>query len=157
MVEFTVRKAMLSDVDVLARLIAQLGYPATADDVRRRLATVEGRDDLVALVAEIDGAAGGETAGLATAQMTPLLFVEAPRVMLTALVVDERRRGFGIGRALVDAIEAWGTERGALRLVVDSGVARAEAHAFYEHLGYANTAKRFSRILRTPPDPNVKV
>ncbi len=144
---------MPEDADAIARLLTQLGYPAGGDDVRRRLAVIGVRADVVALVAEIDG----EVAGAATAQMTPLLFVEAPRVMLTALVVDERRRGLGLGRALVHAVERWGADRGALRIVVDSGVARIDAHAFYLHLGYEHTALRFSRMLGAPPAPGQKV
>jgi len=48
----------------------------------------------------------------------------------------------------VEAVEGWAREQRAHRVTVASGLARAEAHAFYERLGYEHTARRYSRLLQ---------
>ena len=50
-------------------------------------------------------------------------------------MVDPERRSLGIGKALLDAAKAWGRERGATHLELDSAEARADAHRFYEREG----------------------
>ena len=52
------------------------------------------------------------------------------------LVVDSRARGQGIGRSLMAAAESWTRERGYTRLMLRSNTIRAEAHRFYQGLGY---------------------
>ena len=53
-----------------------------------------------------------------------------------ALVVDESRRGLGIGAALVDAALDWAAGQGFDTLRVRSNVVRERTHAFYERLGF---------------------
>jgi GNAT superfamily N-acetyltransferase len=55
---------------------------------------------------------------------------------INGLVVDEGRRGAGIGRALVAAGEAWARQRGAKEITVRSRSTRERAHRFYERIGY---------------------
>ena len=64
-----------------------------------------------------------------------------------ALVVDARYRRKGIGAALMGSIETWARERGAGVVVLNSGDGRADAHAFYERLGYENTARRYLKRI----------
>jgi GNAT superfamily N-acetyltransferase len=52
------------------------------------------------------------------------------------LVVDADARRSGAGRSLVAAAERWGAARGLPQIAVRSNVVRAEAHPFYERLGY---------------------
>jgi GNAT superfamily N-acetyltransferase len=72
---------------------------------------------------------------------------DAPVALVTALVVAEHARGLGVGRRLVDrAIEAargWG----CTRLIVTTHIRRAEAHAFYEHIGFELTGRRYVKAL----------
>ena len=66
---------------------------------------------------------------------------------MTALVVDERARGRGVGRALVDASVGWARSRGCVLLEVTSNRRRSDAHAFYEHLGFERSSYRFAKPL----------
>jgi GNAT superfamily N-acetyltransferase len=66
---------------------------------------------------------------------------------ITALVVARRARGRGIGRLLASEAEAWLAAVGAGRVMVNSGIARADAHAFYVRLGYDETGRRFVKQL----------
>ncbi|KPL22156.1 MAG: hypothetical protein AMJ93_07880, partial [Anaerolineae bacterium SM23_84] len=52
------------------------------------------------------------------------------------LVVDSNWRGRGVGRALLEAAEAWALEGGSEVMYVRSRITRVDAHAFYKHLGY---------------------
>ena len=79
--------------------------------------------------------------------MSPSLEYDEPAGKLAALVVDEARRGTGVGRALVEAIEAEARARGCGILFVTTAERRADAHAFYERLGLEYTGRRYAKTL----------
>ena len=64
------------------------------------------------------------------------------------VLVAERARGLGVGRALIERAEAVGKSLGASRLMVTTHVRRADAHAFYERLGFEFTGRRYVRAIR---------
>lgn len=123
------------DAPEVALLSGQLGYPATTAVVERRFAAMAGREDLVALVAED---AAGTLIGWIQAHAETLLESD-PVPVIGGLVVRERARGRGVGRALLRAVEAWAAGRGYPGLRVRSNVVRERAHRFYEREGYART------------------
>ena len=63
------------------------------------------------------------------------------------LVVAEEAQGHGIGRMLVEAAEAWMRKHGCTLVEVTSNDRRADAHAFYRHMGYERTSIRFAKSL----------
>lgn len=136
-----VRTAEASDSDALARLCTQLGYPAQPSDMPARLAQLRNDPNVRALVAT-DGDA---VVGLITTQVRYTMNHATPIAQITMLVVDEAQRGKGIGRALVDASEAWARECGCQRIVVTTALNRAGAHAFYESVNYAHTGRRYGK------------
>ncbi len=138
----TIRDARADDADAVARLLTQLGYPSDPGAVDERLERLRVVGDRV-LVAELDG----DVVGLAHLQVTPAIERDRPAAKLGALVVDEVRRGNGIGRALVAAIEDEARLRGCELLFVTTGKRRHDAHAFYERVGLEPTGRRYSRTL----------
>ena len=64
------------------------------------------------------------------------------------LVVADGVSGRGIGRALVDAAEAWARERGLRNLTLHTGAFNANARAFYAALGFAEEEVRLTRPVR---------
>jgi GNAT superfamily N-acetyltransferase len=54
------------------------------------------------------------------------------RAWVEDLAVHPARRSEGIGKAVLDGAKAWGRERGATHLELDSAETRADAHRFYE-------------------------
>lgn len=138
-----VRSATLADADSIASLLEELGYPSSAADVSRRLATMIAVDGQSTLVA---GGADG-IVGLANVQRLPVLHSNLPVAQLMLIVVAQRARRRGIGRILVAASERWAVEQGCTRMLVTSGEERAEAHAFYEAIGYHHYARRFSKRI----------
>lgn len=63
------------------------------------------------------------------------------------LVVHESHRRRGVGTALLRRAGEVAAEVGCKRLELDSAHHRAEAHAFYESLGFQNRALLFSKSL----------
>ena len=127
-----IRGARISDAADLAPLSGQLGYPATAHEVRARLERLLADPAQAVFVVEIEGMLAGWIH-----VMDSVTVESGPAVEIRGLVVDEARRGSGLGRALVERGEAWARQRGVSAMTVRSNVVRAGAHAFYERLGYA--------------------
>jgi len=93
-----------------------------------RLGAAVASEDAEVLVADVDGAVVGIC--------TVYLDIDSVRFGLRAwvedLAVHPDHRSAGHGKALLDAAKAWGRERGAAHLELDSGESRADAHRFYE-------------------------
>jgi len=134
----TLRTARPEDAEQIAPLLGQLGYPATAEQVRGRLPRVD------ALVAEQDA----RVVGLAATHLRHNLERDAPTCRLTALVVDEDARRQGIGRALLDAVVADAQRQGCERMEVALRPHRKEAEALYRSLGFEERPLRLVRQLR---------
>jgi GNAT superfamily N-acetyltransferase len=141
MTDITIREALASDAVALATLCTQLGYPMGPAAVPSRLDRLAVDGNARVLVAERSDI----IVGLATIHLRYTMNHHAPIAQLTLLVVDEKHRSVGVGRALVRAAEAWARERGSERLVVTTALHRAVAHAFYERLGYVHTGRRYAR------------
>jgi GNAT superfamily N-acetyltransferase len=139
-----IREANPGDAEALARLSAQLGYPADAGTIAQRLRVIAAHGAGVVLVAS------GEEAVTGFAQVVPQRFlIAAPFVELAALVVDEKARGSGVGAALLQAAEQWARERGFATMRVRSNVIRERAHRFYLREGYAEKKRQavFIKLL----------
>jgi predicted N-acetyltransferase YhbS len=140
--DVSVRPARAEDCGRLAALIGQLGYEAAAPDVAERLAAM-GAEGRLVLVAELDGVVIG---CLSTSTMR-VLHRPAPVGRISMMVVDEALRGRGIGAALVRAAEQALAAQGCYMVEVTSNVRRADAHRFYERLGYERTSVRLAKEL----------
>jgi N-acetylglutamate synthase-like GNAT family acetyltransferase len=139
----TVRSAELADVEGLARLFRELGYPTAADGLLVRLKTMLADPRADVLVAEDRGT----LLGLATIFFVPVAHESAPWCRITTLVVDEARRGHGVGRMLVEAAESAAREAACSRIEVTSALHRSDAHRFYDSLGYRRTSAHFLKRL----------
>ena len=137
-----IRDARPDDADAVARLLDQLGYPAEPSAIVSRLERLAIVGDRV-VVAEI----GGEVVGLAHLQVTPAIEYDRPAAKIGALVVDDSHHGEGIGRALVEALEAEARARGCALLFLTTSAQRNDAHEFYRRVGLEETGKRFTKSL----------
>jgi GNAT superfamily N-acetyltransferase len=141
-----VRAAREEDAAALAALSGQLGYPATADEVRARLATIAARPGNAVLVAESLGAVAGWLHVVAVHFLECDAFAE-----IGGLVVGEAERGGGIGALLLRAAESWAAEHGLTSVRVRSNVVRAGAHRFYEREGYTLSKQQAVFVKRLGP------
>ena len=138
-----IRDAIPSDSPAIARLVNQLGYPSSAEEIRSRLAVFSGRPDYAVWVAE----SSGTVVGLVGVFLHYAVEFDGACGRLLGLVVDERYRGRGIGKKLLEVTEQWLTERRVEKLTLTSGHQRKEAHKFYRRLGYEETGLRFGKKL----------
>lgn len=145
------RPARDADAERLAELSGELGYPSTAEQVRRRFADVRALPDDAVTVAE---APDGLVVGFVHVGPWAALVVD-PGMTVHSIVVDERWRGRGIGRELMAWAEEWGRARGLTRAVLRSRAERSDAHRFYQRLGWevAKTQYSFRRRLDEAGDP----
>jgi len=64
-------------------------------------------------------------------------------------VVDSGVRRQGVGRSLMTQAETWARARGYSEVRLRSGLYRAEAHEFYQSIGYelAKTSHMFRKVI----------
>jgi ribosomal protein S18 acetylase RimI-like enzyme len=139
----TVRHATLADADPLADLMTELGYPTTAAQMTARLAAILADGDYRTFIASD----GPTIAGAIGTRTGPLYEFDEPygQIMVLVIAVGYRRRG--VGRLLLEAAEAFFSERRARFAVVTSANRRSDAHAFYEKYGYAFDGRRYKKPL----------
>lgn len=128
-----VRLATSADAVRIAGLSDDLGYPNSVERIAARIERYLQRDRDVVFVA-VD--AHDNVIGWIHGSELDLLET-GRRAEILGLVVDQRFRGQGIGRTLVDRVETWAKERGLALISVRSNVVREQSHPFYERLGYA--------------------
>jgi GNAT superfamily N-acetyltransferase len=138
-----IRDAIVEDHSTIANLLAELGYPATPDGVRQRLARLLPRDDTRVFVAE----RGARIFGALGLHRMPVLTSISDIAMIIALVVTEEARRTGVGRRLVERAEEEARLWRCGRIMVTSAERRTEAHVFYERLGYEYTGRRFAKTI----------
>jgi GNAT superfamily N-acetyltransferase len=129
--EFSIRRLTAEDAEAVAELSGQLGYPASADELRKRLEDLSLTEERVAFAAEREG----KLAGWIDASIERHLQSDAC-VVIGGLVVRDELRGLGIGKRLCEEIEAWTRSRSIPCLRVRSQIAREAAHRFYLREGY---------------------
>ena len=135
-----VRPMLLDDAADVARLSGQLGYPVDRQEIQDRLQRLSGGPDAEVFVA---ADAGGAVLGWIHVA-APRDLVSARYAEVRALVVDEAHRGRGIGKALLEAAEAWARERLFDSIRVRSNTARERTRDFYEREGYAVTKTQYN-------------
>jgi aminoglycoside 6'-N-acetyltransferase I len=108
------------------------------------------REDIAAMLRNPDGdkaawvALDGNVIGFAEAalrhdyvngcQTSPVAFLEG-------IFVTPVARGKGVGRALSEAVAAWGRRRGAREYASDALLDNRESHAFHTALGFEETER----------------
>ena len=134
-----------TDAEAVNVLVAQLGYPNDLGKTQTAIRAVLGSEVAGAFVVEDPS---GQVIGWAHVFMAPLI-ESGPNAELGGLVVDEKARGGGAGRALIERVEAWAKERGAQELNLRSNIIRDGAHEFYKHLGFEvqKTQHKFRKKL----------
>ncbi|RFS82032.1 GNAT family N-acetyltransferase [Actinomadura spongiicola] len=140
-----IRSAGVDDASRITVLLDQLGYPTEPADVAARLEYWLEDPQSTLLVAETEGV----VAGVAAMHAFPLLEHTARRGRLVALVVDDRVRGQGIGRALVDAAEDRARRLGCRDMEITSSRNRSLAHQFYAGIGYDDACGSAARFVKT--------
>lgn len=141
----TIRHVEIGDAIAVAELSEQLGYAASAEEIRQRIEAMRPfREDHLVLVA----CTGDEVVGWIGAEIARHL-QSAPHMLITGLVVKDRARSLGVGKQLCEAAEEWSRRKGISIIRVTSRMTREQAHRFYRREGYRQikTSAVFEKIL----------
>jgi GNAT superfamily N-acetyltransferase len=141
---YRIRAALADDSPQLAALMGELSYPTTSEFIQEKFAQLSSTSGTKIVVADYDG----KVIGLLSFSILPLLHLEGGLGRITALVVASQFKGRGIGKRLVAEAEAFAWNNRCARVEITSGEQRAEAHAFYEAIGYKQDSRRF---VKTKP------
>lgn len=130
-----IRSAEPSDLPRLVELSEQLGYPNSIASLTRRFEDLVQSAEHRLVVAEGDRGTDSIVAGLLYLKLHKTLFVESG-LEVGGIVVDQNFRGCGVGRMLMGYAEDVAKEWGLYYVRLSSNVKRADAHMFYESIGY---------------------
>jgi GNAT superfamily N-acetyltransferase len=136
------RDAKPGDAARLTELIHFLGHEVSEKAVRKNIATLKKAGE-TPLVATLDK----KIVGMIGMHRMVTIHRDAPVGRIPVLVVAKESQGLGLGRLLVDSAEQWCRKKGCKLIEVTSNDRRADAHAFYRHMGYERTSIRFFKKL----------
>jgi ribosomal protein S18 acetylase RimI-like enzyme len=138
-----VREAETRDLAAITGLVGQLGYPSEEGEVAERLERLAADPRSWVYVAVEEE----WVVGVAAMHVMSILERDHPIARITAMVVDERARGQGVGRALLERLEPLARAEGCDRIDLTSRYDREEAAAFYRRMGFEDTSLRFVKHL----------
>jgi GNAT superfamily N-acetyltransferase len=132
------------DAERVAELSGELGYPATADAMRSRLAQLGSLEDHIIYAACVERfVAGWIDVGIVHHLQSPS-YGE-----IGGLIVSSAYRSQGIGQKLVKAAEQWIAAKGVTTILVRSQIAREAAHRFYlqQNFSHLKTSAVFTKSV----------
>ena len=129
-----IRDYILSDLESLAILTTELGYPTTVSEMEARLVEISKNPNCRTIVAENETQVIGYIGLLKSNSWEH----NECYVRIQALVVKSEYRKYGIGKSLIAYAESWGREVGARSIVLNCGnrEERNSAHKFYVSVGF---------------------
>ena len=140
--KITLREMTVKDAPAVNLLSKQLGYPLSEDQTLQNIMAVLKSNDHTAFVAEYENRIVGWI-GASQAIMIEVM----PHCEINGLVIDERNRGRGIGKLLIDKVKQWAKEKGNDKLGLHCNIKRVEAHSFYQHLGFTELKQQKNFIM----------
>ncbi|WP_425479337.1 aminoglycoside 6'-N-acetyltransferase [Lysobacter enzymogenes] len=134
------RAAVAADRAGWARLRAQLWPQQRLEDLAEELDDWFEDARLAAFVAQDDdGLCGFAEASLRSDYVNGT--ESSPVAFLEGWYVAPRRRGQGVGRALIAAVESWGRERGCRELASDALLDHLDSQRAHEACGFEETER----------------
>lgn len=131
-IQITVRVATALDAPIIAQLNTAFNGPGTtAAAIALQLERCTGIETLY--LAEVEGRA----VGYACLRQVPTICSTEPWAELTELYVAPTHRQLGVGRALIERIEADARAGNASDLFLLTGFKNTGAHHFYHRVGYS--------------------
>src|SRR3712207_5336435 len=99
-----IRSAQSADVETLANLMTELGYPTSSEQMRGRFEAISDDSSYGTLVAEREG----EVLAMVGLRFERSYGSDDTCARIRALVVAPEHRGKGVGRALISGAEGLG-------------------------------------------------
>ena len=89
----------------------------------------------------------GEAVGFISSLWSYALGCEVGFILITGLAVKADMHNKGIGTKLIQHTENYAREKGISHIILNTGVQRTAAHAFYKSKGYDNHSWCFTKPL----------
>ena len=137
-----IREGVAADAGTLAVLLEQLGHPLSEHEVFKKIELFS-TDGFRILVCEI----GQRVTGFISLHWFDKFHSIGKTGRITALCVDEKFRGIGIGGSLVIAAENLLTAKGCREIEVTTNMRRQLTPDFYRKHGYTEQSRHFVKTL----------
>jgi len=138
-----VRDAEIGDAHAIAGLLDELGYPQEKPALEARIKKLSKRMSDRVLVAVRES----QVVAVLSLHIMPMFHLGGRVCRVTSLVVSEKYRKKYIGRRLMDMAEAYARASDCVQVEVTSNDRRADAHLFYDRLGYTAESQRFVKKI----------
>lgn len=139
-----IRKAINEDVTKILDLFTQLGFESTKEKL---ISFFENNTELpksFLYVAEQNK----NILGAMDFSIVEYFYYQKPVLCIRAMVIDETKRGQGLGQKLIKFAEEQAKSKNCEYLELVSGVKRKDAHRFYLNLGFSkDTHYYFRKVL----------
>ncbi len=142
-----IRKAGKEDFDRIIDLFMQLwpGKSLNSDKLLNVFQRMKASDDYELLCAVKDD----QLVGFASLAVLQNFWQEGLIMYITTMVVDQKHRGSGIGKSLIDRITEIAKEKGCAKIELESALHRVDAHSFYEKMGFEKRSWFFSKNVKS--------
>lgn len=131
------RIANTDDAPIITDLSRQLGYESdelVTKEYLKLLATKNNNLTLLILVNDIV---------VGWIQVCDMVRLESGRFCeVVGLVIDEKYRGSGLGKLLIEQAKTWAVARCCTKLKVRTNTKRIPTHKFYESIGFAEVKEQ---------------
>ncbi len=134
----TIRKASQQDAAALVRLYHLLTGDARVDVRAERIAALQYRDDHALWVVELEGGVVGTALVMLCMDV---MYGNQPFAVVENIIIDPAYQRQGLGRVLLQHIEAQCLAADCSKIMLQSSVARVEAHRLFRTLGYSSERK----------------
>lgn len=137
---FSIREAISSDATAIWQLNCdEMGYQYSLADTRQNIIKLLSSNSSRIYVA----VSNNTIVGYVHANDYDLTYApHMKNIMGIAVSHDYKRKG--IGRALLQQVEHWARETGAVGIRLVSGASRTEAHAFYHRCGFEGNKEQIN-------------
>lgn len=131
-------------VGVNRLIVSTLGYQDSVDEqVIKRLDRIQNHQDYHTIVAVKEE----EVIGFIGVWKGMAYEFDEMYIRVVALAVDKNYQKRGVGTKLLEAAEQYALEQGIKIISLNSGLAREEAHRFYEGKGYRKKGYSFIKKI----------
>ncbi|HOJ79110.1 MAG TPA: GNAT family N-acetyltransferase [Bacillota bacterium] len=139
--ECNIRHANINDLDnliPLLKLLFAIEADFSFDEAKQRRGLelmLERPNERCIMVAEVNN----EIIGMCTAQLVITTAEGGTAALIEDVVIKEEYRGQGIGRQMMNALEAWAWQKGVKRLQLLADRSNTPALEFYKRLNWNRT------------------
>lgn len=143
--QIRIREATDVDISSLTKLMNELGYDTTMDEMKIRFINIQNHGDYKTYVAST----GTQVVGMVGLTKNFCYEQNGIYVRILAIVISTHFRNLGLGSLLMAKSENWAREIGANRILLNCGNRedRKIAQRFYQEMGYQIKSAGFIKKL----------